>query len=49
MAKGRLAKVEGRLQTPTWEAADGSMRHTIEVVADRFQALTPKQAAEVVT
>jgi len=48
MAKGRLAYVEGRLQSRTWEAADSSKRHTVEVVADRFQALTPKQAAEVV-
>jgi single-strand DNA-binding protein len=47
MAKGRLAYVEGRLQGRTWEAADGSKRHTVEVVADRFQALTPKQVAEV--
>ena len=44
--KGRLAYVEGRLQTRTWEAADGSKRHTGEVVAARFQVLTPKQAAE---
>ena len=46
MVKGRLAYVEGRLQSRTWEAADGSKRRTVEVVADRFQALTPKQAAE---
>ena len=47
MAKGRLAYVEGRLQSRSWEAVDGSKRRTVEVVADRFQALTPKQAAEV--
>lgn len=46
MAKGRLAYVEGRLQSRTWEAADGTQRRTVEVVADRFQALTPKQATE---
>ena len=46
MVKGRLAYVEGRLQSRAWEAADGSKRRTVEVVADRFQALTPKQAAE---
>ena len=46
MAKGRLAYVEGRLQTRTWEGADGSKRRTVEVVADRFQAMAPKQAAE---
>ena len=33
MAKGRLAYVEGRLQSRTWEAPDGSKRRTVEVVA----------------
>lgn len=47
MAKGRLAYIEGRLQSRTWEGADGSKRRTVEVVADRFQALSPKQAAEI--
>jgi single-strand DNA-binding protein len=47
MVKGRLAYVEGRMQSRSWEAADGSKRRTVEVVADRFQALTPKLAAEV--
>ncbi|MGO9584472.1 MAG: single-stranded DNA-binding protein [Acidimicrobiales bacterium] len=46
MAKGRLAYVEGRLQSRTWEGADGSKRRVVEVVADRFQAMSPKQAAE---
>jgi len=46
MVKGRLAYIEGRLQTRTWEAADGTQRHTVEVVADKFQALSPKRAAE---
>jgi single-strand DNA-binding protein len=46
MAKGRLAFVEGRLQSRTCEAADGSKRRTVEVVADRFQALSPKMAAD---
>jgi len=47
MVKGRLAYVEGRIQARTWEGTDGVKRRTVEVVADRFQALTPKQAAEV--
>jgi single-strand DNA-binding protein len=47
MAKGRLAYVEGRLQGRTWEAADGIQRRSVEVVADRFQALSAKQATEV--
>ena len=46
LVKGRLAYVEGRLQSPAWGAADGSERRTVEVVANQFQALTPKQAAE---
>lgn len=45
MAKGRLVYVEGRLQTRTWEAADGTKRRSVEVVADRFQALLSRQAA----
>jgi single-strand DNA-binding protein len=47
MVKGRLAYVEGRLQSRNWEAADGSKRRTVEIVADKFQALTPTQAVEV--
>ena len=47
MAKGRLAYVEGRLQSRTWEAADGSKRRTVEVVADPFQALSAGQATKV--
>jgi single-strand DNA-binding protein len=38
MVKGRLAYVKGRLQSRTWEAADGSKRRTLEVIGDRFQA-----------
>jgi single-strand DNA-binding protein len=47
MAKGRLAYIEGRLQSRTWEGADGSKRRTVEVVADRFQAMSPKQVTEL--
>ena len=47
MTKGRLVYVEGRLQGRTWEAADGTQRRSVEIVADRFQALTGKQAAEI--
>jgi single-strand DNA-binding protein len=46
MVKGRLVYVEGRMQSRSWEAADGSKRRTVEVVADRFQALTSKPAEE---
>ncbi len=46
LTKGRLVYVEGRLQGRTWEAADGSQRRTVEVVADQFKSLSAKQAAE---
>jgi single-stranded DNA-binding protein len=46
MSQGRLVYIEGRLQGPTRETADGTKRRNIEVVADRFQALSPKRAAE---
>jgi single-strand DNA-binding protein len=43
MTKGRLAYIEGRQQSRTWEAVDGSKRRTTEVVADTFKALSPQQ------
>jgi len=46
MVTGRLAYVEGRLQSRTWEATDGSKRRTVEVVADKFQALSPRQVTQ---
>jgi single-strand DNA-binding protein len=46
MTKGRLAYIEGRQQARTWEAADGTKRRTVEVVADTFKALSPKQAEQ---
>jgi single-strand DNA-binding protein len=46
MTKGRLAYIEGRQQSRTWEAADGSKRRTVEVVADTFKALSSKQSGQ---
>ena len=46
LTKGRQVYVEGRLQGRTWEAADGSQRRTVEVVADNFRVLSSKPAAE---
>jgi single-strand DNA-binding protein len=46
MVKGRLAYIEGRLQTRAWEVPDGTKRRTVEVIADRFQALSPKRQVE---
>jgi single-strand DNA-binding protein len=48
MTKGRLAYIEGRQQTRTWEAADGSKRQTVEAIADTFKALSAKRDAEPV-
>lgn len=48
LGKGRPVSTEGDLQTRTWEAADGSKRRTVEVVADRFQALSSPRPAEAV-
>lgn len=46
MAKGRLVYIEGRLQTRTWAGADGAKRRIVEVVADRFQALSSRRPAD---
>lgn len=39
VGKGRLVLIEGRLQTRTWTAQDGSKRKSVDVVADRVQPL----------
>lgn len=38
-SKGRLVAVEGRIQTGSYEAKDGTRRYTTEVVANRVQFL----------
>lgn len=43
LAKGRLVFVEGRLQTRSWQAQDGSKRHQTEIVAEGLQ-LGPRTA-----
>lgn len=45
LRKGDPAFVEGRLQSRSWEAPDGSKRSTIEVVADSVQFLKGRAAA----
>ena len=37
LKKGNSALVEGRLQTRTWDAQDGSKRNRTEIVAERVQ------------
>ncbi|MBI2099705.1 single-stranded DNA-binding protein [Candidatus Uhrbacteria bacterium] len=37
LRKGSSVLVEGRMQTRSWEAADGTKKYRTEVVADRIQ------------
>lgn len=37
MKKGSTIYVEGRIQTRSWEAKDGSKRYTTEIVAEQVQ------------
>lgn len=37
LSKGSSALIEGRIQTRTWDAADGSKRNRTEIVAERVQ------------
>ncbi len=39
--KGRLALVEGRIQTRKWEDRDGNTKWSTEVVADQVKLLGP--------
>lgn len=42
LAKGRQVYVEGRLQTRSWEDAQGQKKYTTEVVANNIQFLGPQ-------
>jgi len=42
--KGALVGIEGRLQTRSYDAADGSKRFVMEVVADSVQFLESRQS-----
>lgn len=44
--KGRRVFVEGRLQTRSWTAQDGTPRHTTEIVIDEMLILDSKKAPE---
>jgi single-strand DNA-binding protein len=46
LAKGRRVGVEGRLQTRTYEAQDGSKRSAFDVVLDELEFLDPKQQGQ---
>jgi len=43
LAKGSSVFIEGRIQTRTWDAQDGSKRSRTEIVAERMQ-LGPRKA-----
>jgi single-strand DNA-binding protein len=45
LQKGRRAYVEGRLQTRSWESADGQRRFRTEVIANTVLFLDRAQAA----
>jgi single-strand DNA-binding protein len=47
LQKGRRAYVEGRLQTRSWEGADGQRRFRTEVIANTVLFLDRVQAAPV--
>jgi len=44
--KGNRVYVEGRLQTRSWDAPDGSKRNRTEIVLENFVPLTPKGSIE---
>jgi single-strand DNA-binding protein len=44
LRKGASVLVEGRMQTRSWDAADGSKKYRTEIVADRVQ-FGPRAAA----
>ncbi|WP_287155773.1 single-stranded DNA-binding protein [Candidatus Solincola tengchongensis] len=46
LTKGRQVAVTGRLQSRSWEGADGQKRSTIEIVADRVVFLGRRDRAD---
>src|SRR4030043_371550 len=46
LAKGRKVYVEGRLQTRSWEPAEGEKRYTTEVVAEDMVILDSRRPGE---
>jgi len=45
LSKGSMVMIEGRLQTRTWDAQDGTKRSRTEIVAERVQ-FGPKGGAQ---
>ncbi|HZT42789.1 MAG TPA: single-stranded DNA-binding protein [Chthonomonadaceae bacterium] len=46
LTKGRLISVDGRLQTRSWVAQDGSKRSVVEIVADNIDTLERRPDGE---
>ena len=46
LTKGRRVGVEGRLQTRTYDAQDGSKRSAFDVVLDELEFLDPKSGGQ---
>ena len=46
LKKGSSVLVEGRIQTRTWDAQDGSKRNRTEIVAERIQFGPRRRGAE---
>lgn len=46
MVKGRKVAVEGRLQSRSYEAQDGSKRYVTEIIAQRVEALGSPRSAD---
>ncbi len=42
LGKGKLAYVEGRLQSREWDDRDGNKRRTTKIVISRMRVLTPR-------
>lgn len=47
LSKGRLAGVEGRIQTRHYDGADGKRVYVTEVVADNVQFLEPRSSDRI--
>ncbi len=46
LSKGKLAYVEGRLQTRSWEDQQGQKRYATDIVANTVQFLSPVNGSE---
>lgn len=44
--KGALVGIEGRIQSRSWQAQDGSRRYAVEIVANNVRFLESRQEAE---